>query len=540
MRRRIYAFILLILFIAITAFQYNQSYNFRIQPPSEKWSKELLISEGKVGLYNHPKLVNYNGGYVVAHDDADKIKVIMLDNTGKKLNEKVFEAEMESVRDVNLLTDGEYLYVNWIVYENGIDNIINIKLDKELNSIDKWKKSDVSESTQIGENIMITAFNNRIEIQDMISKRVTSVNAPVPSKLSGTITKYGYMITYYVPYKAGVRDVNGFFYFYLNNGIASTPVNIMERPMSSAELFFSTATACDNNNGYIIVERRNKDNFSSSLLITFPIGSGPDDRSPALQGVEKSLEIQITDQFIYSPGSISSGDEARFVVGYARKFGRTTRQFNLLDFSLKDGNITNTTFATRTRQASNAPYVNGDMVVYSSLVKGNDYQIFIASQNEVFKQANNGVRGAEIRLALLDVVLEILNAIFSLFTLGLRWLIPGLVLSSIMSMFGYKLSLRSKKAAYLIICLITTGFKLYSVKDYYYSIYQDQMMGALAQVYVGIGISLIISLFSYLLGCSSYFNRLKRDEDAIPFISFAVVLLLDSILTQFVFTPFIM
>ncbi|MDF2673104.1 MAG: hypothetical protein K0R09_1369 [Clostridiales bacterium] len=540
MGRRIYSAILVIIFITITAFQFNLNYESRQQPPSELWSKEVLVSKGEVGLYNYPKLVDYNNGYTIAHDDADKIKVVILDNMGNKLNEKVFDAENKSVKDVNLLTDGEYLYVNWIVHNNSIDNILNMKLDKNLNLVEKWITSDVSESNQIGENIMIIAYNNRIEVQDVKSKKVVSVNAPVPSKLSGTATKYGYMITYYVPYGAGIRDINGFFNFFVKDGVGSKPVNIMERPTSATELFLNTATACDDKNGYIIVERRNKENFSNNVIITFPIGSGPGDMSTAGEGREKEFQIQPTDQFIYSPGSISSGDEARFIIGYARKFGRTTRQFNLMDFSLKDGNVTKTAYATRTRQASNAPYSNGDMIVYSSLVKGNEYNIFIASQNEGFKQVNNGVRVEEVRLALVDMVLEILNAIFSMFTFGLRWLIPGFVLISLMSMFGYKLNLRGKRAIYIIICIIGTAFKLYSVHDYYYDIYFKQMPEFLRSVYVGIGISLLISVFSYLFGCNRYFSKLKIDEDAFPFICFALALLVDSLLTQLVFTPFVM
>jgi hypothetical protein len=109
-----------------------------------------------------------------------------------------------------------------------------------------------------------------------------------------------------------------------------------------------------------------------------------------------------------------------------------------------------------------------------------------------------------------------------------------------MSMFGYKLNLRGKRAIYIIICIIGTAFKLYSVHDYYYDIYFKQMPEFLSSVYVGIGISLLISLFSYLFGCNRYFSKLKIDEDAFPFICFALALLVDSLLTQLVFTPFVM
>jgi hypothetical protein len=48
MKRHIYAGILGVIFIIIAAFQFHTSYQFRIEPPSKDWSKEVLVSEGKV------------------------------------------------------------------------------------------------------------------------------------------------------------------------------------------------------------------------------------------------------------------------------------------------------------------------------------------------------------------------------------------------------------------------------------------------------------------------------------------------------------
>jgi hypothetical protein len=488
----------------------------------------------------HPKLVKYNNNFVIAHDDADKVKIIMVDKLGRKLNEKVFAAEDESIRDLNLLTDGEYLYLNWIVYKNGIDSVLNLKLNKNLQVSEKWMTNDVRDSIQIGENTLVTSFNNRIEVLDVRTKKLASINTTSPSKLAGTTTKYGELITYYIPFLAGVRETNGFFYFYVKDGSATNPINIKERPMSSEELFFNTAVACDDKYGYIIVERRLKENFSSNLIVQFPLGNGPEDRSTELKGQEKGLEIFTTDQFIYSPASISSGNEARFMVGYARKYGRTTRQFNLLDFSIKDGKIARTSYVTRSREASNYPYINGDMIVYTSLVKGEDFKVYVASQNEEFKNANNGIKTSEIKLALLDIVLEFLNAVFSLFTLGLGWIIPGFVLVSVMSLFGYRIKLNRKKIFYILICMATIGMKLYTVYSLYYGTYAKSMPRLMASPAKGIIISLILSIFAYGYGYSKYSYQLKKDEDVMPILSFMLALLADSLLTQFLFTPFIM
>jgi hypothetical protein len=489
---------------------------------------------------NVPKLVNYKDGFVVAHDDGDKVKVISIDKLGKKEKEIVIPGEDDSIKDLNLLTDGEYLYVNWATYKNGIENALIIKLDNNFNEVERWLKNDIKELAQIGENVLVTAYNNRIEVQDFKTNQVASVNTPSPSKLSGTSTNFGNMVTYYVPFKAGVREISGFFYFYFKDGTLTEPVNIMERPLTSSEVFFGTATACDNKNGYILIERKNKMQYSSNVFITFPLGSSPADKSNEKTGVERVLDIMPLDQFIYSPATISSGEEARFIVGYARRYGRTAKQFNLLDFSYKDGKVVRSNYITRTRQASNQAYTNGDNIVYSSLKKADIYEIYLSSSNKEFIAANNGVRKEEIKLVIIDIIQEIMNAVFSLFIYGIIWIVPGLVLIAILTMTGYKLSVKNKKIAFVLVCVATTVIKLLSVKHYYYKIFAKDMPRMLSSAGIGIGIALFLSILCYMFGAEIYFNKLKKDEFVFPFIIFAVVLIIDSLLTQFIFTPFIM
>lgn len=540
MKRRIYGIIIIACFIAITIFQYKISYDFRIKAPSEVWSKEVLISEGKMKVNNVPKLVNYRDGFVVAHDDGNRVKVISLDKLGKKEKEIIITGEDDSIKDLNLLTDGEYLYVNWATYKNGIESALIIKLDNKFNEVERWTKNDIKELAQVGESVLVTAYNNRIEVQDFKTNQVASVNTPSPSKLSGTITNFGDMVTYYVPFKAGVREISGFFYFYFMDGTITEPVNIMERPLTSSEIFFGTATACDDKNGYILVERKNKMQYSSNVFITFPLGSSPSDKSNEKTGVERVLDIMPTDQFIYSPATISSGEEARFVVGYARKYGRTAKQFNLLDFSYKDGKVVKSNYITRTRQASNQAYTNGENIVYSSLKKADIYEIYLSSSNKEFITANNGIRNEEIKLAIIDIIQELMNAVFSLFIYGISWIVPGVVLIAILTMIGYKLSVKLKRLAFILICTATTLFKLLSVNHYYYKIFAKDMPTMLSSAGVGIGIAFLLSLLCYLFGTEIYFNKLKKDEFVFPFIIFAIALIIDSLLTQFVFTPFIM
>lgn len=540
MKKYILPFLLCCIFIVTAGIQFYENYLFRSQPPSKEWSKDVTISKGEVK--NTPKIIEYKDKYIVAHDDKDKIRIIMLDKLGKKLQEKVFSGRSEFILDLNLLTDGNNIFINWIYSKGNAKKLINIKLDESLKELKQWEVEDVMESCQISSNLYVVSYQGGIEVFDVKKESSSYIDVKFPSKLVGTKTKNGYLIVFY--------DLQNFKYLTYNNGELSGPELIMYRPISSRELFLSTAVACDDKNGYIIIDKRMKNTYGATSFITFPLevdknaerkleGYGNFHYDPGV-GYEKELRVSQYTDFTYSPVSVSSGDEARFLIGAARSYGRSQRQFDIMDFTFKDGKLIDYTFVDKTREGTTMPWINDETIVFLNQTALGKYDVCIASQNEVFMKVNNVVRSNEIKLALLDILTSIANSIMGLFTIGIRWILPVVLLVSITTFLGYKLSLRNKKIIFLVISILAAMFKIIFAKNLFYRSSVTMLPGYLSPISTGISIFLVISIISYSLGYVKYIKALDKDQDVLLLFKFILPLMLDSILTQFVFSPYIM
>lgn len=540
MRKYLLPFLLCLIFIMTTGVQFYENYLFRIQPPSEEWSKEVVISSGKVK--NTPKIIKYRDMYIVAHDDRDKIKVISLDKMGKILGEKVFPGGDELLLDLNLLTDGNSIFINWIYSKNTMKNIVNLKLDKDLKQLRKWEIQDVRDTYQINNNLMAISSPGRMEVLDFSNGTSSYVDINYASKLTSTKTKKGYLIVYY--------DLENFKYITYSDGKLSEPELIMFRPISSREMLINTAVACDDENGYLIIDKRMKNVYGATSFITFPLevdinaekkleGYGNFHYDPGI-GYERNLGLGQYTDFTFNPLSVASGEEARFLIGAARTYGNSQRQFDIMDFKFKNGKVIEHTFIDKTREGSTMPWINEEIVVFCNQTAFGQYNICITSQNEAFKNVNNAVRLSEIKLALLDTLTSLGNSIFGLFTIGIRWILPVLFLISIVTLFGYKLSVKNKKILFAGICIIAGGLKIILAKNLYYGSYISVLPEYLRSSLIGIIIFCVISIMSYLYGYTKYIRALRNNPDVMPIFTFIIAIVIDSILTQFVYSPYIM
>lgn len=540
MKKHIFPFLLCLIFIAAAGIQFYENYLFRIQPPSKEWSKEVVVSRGKVK--NTPKIIKYRDMYLVAHDDNDSIKIIMLDKLGKIVNEKVFPGGDIFLSDLNLLTDGSSIFINWIYSKGNNKNLVNLKLDKDFNQLDKWEIEDVRESHQISNNLMAISYPGKIEVLDVNKQSSTSIQINYSSKFASTKTKSGYLIVFY--------DLQNFKYITYNDDKLSGPELIMFRPFSTREMVITTAVACDDKNGYIFIDKRVKNTYGAASFITFPLevdknkerkleGYGNFYYDPGV-GYERDLRISRFTDFTYNPVSVSSGEKARLLVGAAREYGKSQRQFDIMDFTFKDGMLIDNTFIDKTREGTTMPWIDEDTVVFLNQTSFGQYNVCIASQSQEFKNANNGVRLSEIKLVLLDILTSIANSIVGLFTVGIRWILPVMILVSIATIFGYKLSLRNKKIIYWVIGAIAVLLKVIFAKNLFYGKYIGRMPGYLSSVSIGIIIFFVIGAISYGFGYIKYIKTMEKDPDILLLFKFILPLMLDSILTQFVYSPYIM
>lgn len=539
MKKVILPILLFCIFLGIAGMQYYESYQFRIKPPSEKWAKSVVVSEGKVK--NTPKIIAFKGNYVVAHDNGSMVKIIVLDKVGKTLLQKEFPGGDEILFDLNLLTDGSNIYVNWLYSLGNTKNILNLKLNDKLEEIDRWEMTDIRSSIQIGNSVLAISYPGKIVVFDMVSGDKQEADVKLATKLCGTKTDKGYIIAYY--------DTNEFRYINYNMGMPIESKIIMHRPMSSRDMFLKTALACDENYGYIIIDRKYKIDYGQSLIITFPLKESKGEEKlegygnykyEVGNGTEKGLRLNPAVDFTYSPISVSSGKEARFIIGAPRSYGRSERQFDLLDFTYKDGKLVSGTYIDNSRQGTTMPWIDGEAIVYLDQTKFGQYNVCLTSQGEAFKSANNVVRKSELKLAALDTVTSLINSIFGVFTVGLKWILPGMFLISIATFFGYKLSERMKVVIFGATCVIVSIIKLMNTKNLFYGYYGNMLPSYLNSVIVGLVITAALSIFTYCNGIIKYKRILSKNPDALPILAFVIALFTDSILTQFIYTPFIM
>jgi hypothetical protein len=393
------------------------------------------------------------------------------------------------------------------------------KLSSSLDVVEKWTKDNADSCAQIGDNIIITAYADKIEIYNVQANTRVYKNVLNARFVSGTLTPNGYMISF--------QEGNKYFkYFYVKDGSLSD-IKLAGIMAPDEKGFFEKANlACDNKYGYIYVDvKSGSDRFGTIRYLMF-----------SLDGSESNVKEFRYDQFmrLYNPVAVSSGDEARFIAGSERQYGKKVTQFDIVEFYMKDGKLIKPSIASRSKEASMYPAISDDTIIYMDSL-GSTYNIYMASKNQDFKNANNNKRLYESKMALSDTLSGFFFSLTYIFVYGIRWLIIGLVGIAGMSYFTYTMNDKNKLRVFSLIYLITAAIKLYSIYDFFYGDYAYMIPSMLASPLLGLIISFIISIPCYLFALGRY----KGDLEALPFISFSLGLLLDTILTQMVFVPFI-
>lgn len=519
MRRHVFPIIFTILFIVILIFQYTENYKFRINPPSEEWSKEVLIGNVDGAVKTYPKMLNYmDGGYVIAYQNGTNINVRTIDKLGKKINETVIPLKEEFIRNLNLLSDGEYNYVNWITSDNGIKTIHNIKMDKNLALIDENQESGINESVQLGEETLILTFEDKIVLRDIKSNTNTVKNVNNPELVAGVNTNKGYLVTYY-------EDGRYFKYFFIKDGVVSeSSLAATLSPDAKGGYFDRVSLGSDNKYAYIMVESKTaEDRYGTIKCISF-----------ALDGNEKKIDdLRIgTIRNFFGAISISSGDEARFIVSGTRKYERKGTQDDIIDFTIKNREIIKYTFATRTNEPSMYPAANDDSIVFFDYLETNKYDIYMASMNQEYKDIYNLPRDIERNRALVDTMMGFVYSILYIFLVGLKWIIAGLTSISIVSFIAHEVREKYKKILFVISYLILAAVKTSTI---YGLLGEYKFPTLISSPTFAIVSCLFISLLCLIHGYIKY----SRNLDALPLRSFVYVMFIDTVLTQMIFIPYI-
>lgn len=518
MGKRIYRVLFLSIFVLILAFQFKLSYDLETQPPSKEWSKELLISHGNVRAY--PKIIRINNNSLIAHDDGDKVKVMLIDEMGNKLKEASLNADDAMVRDLNLLYDGKNIYADWIITKDGNKILNTVVLDSNLNEIKREQKAGVDQAVQIEDNVLLTLSGNKIQFLDITKdKSLTIDGTSVSGYLSGTKTKDGYLVVF-------MDKEQTFKFFTVKDGRASDikQAGIMHK--NNFDTFDKTALAADGSKGYILVEVKNKGEFGAVKCLAFNL----DGNSYEI----KDLKVGSI-RYLYNPITVSSKDEARFTACSERKFGKKNEQYDVVDFSIKDGKVVRSSFVSRTRATTLFPAASIGNAVFCDYMGENSFNIYMSSQNKQFMDKINGVKKFEIKNVVGQTINGLINSILYVFIIGSRWVLIGGVLIAVFTFMSYSLSPKKKKIYFLIVYGLTEAIKLYIMSDLFYKQYAGILTGVLSSVLIGLAIMLILGVITMFYG----YNEYKDNIDAMPVISYTKALAVDTVLTLMIFVPFL-
>ena len=354
---------------------------------------------------------------------ASKLKLVVTDNLGKKILEKTFETKATLVKEVNLLKAQGFFYLSFNSYENGANSLKVIKLDSELNELERTKIENITETYQIGDDVLIVGYKNKIQVLDMAKNSKVNLNIKGATLLSGAKTKSGFIITY-------CSGDEGFSYITMESGVASLPKIAGVLNKSVAMTFMRTATSSDSKNGYLLIEYSVQGDIVGTRILKFAFDGSSKDSSELYIDNNKN---------IYNVIGTYSKDGARFFATTDRIFGIKDKQQSIVDFIIKDNKVASYSFASRLSGLTTYPAINGDTIAYCSYNKQGEYGVYIGSQNDKFKISNNIHLPLERKQTTINTLQGFVYSVIYLLY-PIKWLMPVVMLISIMSFFSYSLS----------------------------------------------------------------------------------------------------
>ena len=501
--------------LLIVGFQYKVEYDIRSQTPSAKWSKEVSIANADV--YTYPKIIKSDKNNIIAFNDGDKVQLVVTDDFGKKIKGKTLETKAGLIKEVNLLKGQEYIYLSFSLYEDGANLLKTIKLDKELNEVEQTETENITETYQIGEEILIVGYADKIEILDMAKNSKLDLKIKGATLFSGVETEKGFMLTY-------ANGEEGFNYITVESGVASMSKTAGVFNKTGNMAFLRSATASDSENGYLLVEYSVQGNLVGVRVLRF-----------ALDGSSKnSSELYVNDnKNVYNIIGTYSEEGARFFGTTDRIFGTKDLQKSIVDFTFKGDKVSSYTYASRLAKLTIYPAVSEDTIVYCGYNKPGDFGVYLGSQNDEFKKINNVHLPIEKTQATLNTLQGVMYSLVYIIY-PIKWIMPTTLIIAIMSFLSYSFSDKKKKVYFSLICLVSAALKVAVVMSNSYGDNLYLLPQILAHKWVGILISIVISVICYSFGYKLY----KEDLEGMPISSFFLALTLDAMLTMMIFVPF--
>jgi hypothetical protein len=495
----------IILFIAIILVNYTY-YGYSTKPPSEKWSKEVKISSGVVN--SNANVLKFNDNYIIAHDDGTAIKVIETDIAGKVLKENKIETG-RSMNYITVLTDGDKLFISYVEPKSESGTLYTITLNSDLKEAKCEETKDVIKVQQIDDEMLLLVYSNKMEIIN--PKTGVRIVENVSTKLvSGSKASDG---SYTICYRVG----HEFLGIKIKDNKIVERYNLGELILEKRMTISSISSSSDESYIYVLIEEIYKGQYGDIQMLSY-------DRSNK-KSIMKKLSIG-NQSFLYNSVAVESSDSsAEFLID---------ANDNFLDVKFKNNEIVDVHKATRMTNDPLKIGVDDNAIVF--IEAGELNNVYLASNDEKFKQANNGNRKEEAKEAFSISITHIVNDIiltplYAFFPLVMP-AIPMVVTTFIFFDSRHK---KKRRGVLLFSYIMLILLKLWKVYENCFQKYSGALPSLISNPAIIMVIMILISSICMYLA----YEKFEKNENGIDLWTFLKYGLVDILISTMFYLPYI-
>ncbi|MCM1989743.1 hypothetical protein [Oceanirhabdus seepicola] len=499
---------ILVLILIFVGYQFQQQVEIMRQPPSEKWGKEVNISNGKVT--RNMKLIKYGYNYIALHNDDFNYKIIEFDYLGNVIKANEIQSDdLNGIYDLSLNLKDDFIYINALTKGKDVIYLETLKLNNNLQLISC--ETEVLPNNKcfehIDENIFITSDQHHIEIHDYKTGETKKVQVPLAlDEVMGIKINDEYLIVYHA-------EDEYFYYFTYNNGKISEAKPFLKVKKGVSTSYNQPVIASDGNNFYFITDIIKKGGYFNTLFSQVNIQSGNASKYVFSNLIMKNLK------------GFYSQDGGRFIY--------TSPSKQVVDMIIKDGKIIEEKNISRLSSLNINSYLIDDIAIFANFESKDFYNVYVSSIGEEYKIKNNILRKVDIKMAAEKEIKSLFNVITYFFLLGTAWVLPLFAAACIYSLISFRLVKKNKIKSYLVFSLIGILFTTFEIFNYYYS-RRLIHYGILQNPIIGISVSVIISASIY----GYYLYKYNKDTEGLFMERFLPPLLVDTLLILVLFVPF--
>jgi uncharacterized Tic20 family protein len=527
---KIFYAIMVIILLVTFGYHYKLNYNSAIQPPSEKWAKEVLIAEGNIKGF--PAITKYKHSNIIAFNEGTNIKVMAIDSVGKVVKQVELTANTELPQNINVFVNKEKIILSYLVLGSEGGELKIVTLDETLNTLESTLIQGPKSYVKVNDSVLAAVYKEKINIINLDENKIDTVETNGDTAL---VSNVKYENKDCIIYSNAFGNLN---YFFLENGVISETKSGGVFSEYSKVKFRNMISIINKDTVTNLIEYIYNSDFIGYKYIAFSLEDGEvigrGEFPIKYEGVEKG--------YVYNGSGISiatpqpyKGEEGKLLISTSREVAKGKSQTDILEMKIEDKLGVMMDPVSRTKSVSINPAVHEDASVFLDPIKEGYGKLYITSTREEFKEYNNKSRREEAIQALIQDFEGLLFSFAYVITYGMIWIIPSITMFSILSLLEYKFSYRIRKIVFIMAYIMTVILKIFVVRGLSFTRFSTFLPENFTFI-LGIIAMSIISVVCLLYGYINYKDDLEKNVMAL---SFSKPVFIDSFLTLALFVGFL-